>query len=239
MFCPHERPRTFPRVAPGGFSFLHLVAETPAEWEEKHLRQQVLKDGMPGVAVLVGRDGQILFQGGFGLADVEKKTPITPETKFRIGSVTKQFTAAAIMKLSEEGKLAIRDPLAKYFPDIPHAQEITLRHLLTHTSGLHSYTDRPDFFAGVVKPIAPADLIASMQKDEPDFAPGTNFRYCNTAYFLLGEIVAKVSGQSLGHDDYLRTTFFRALGMKDTGIYVNATPRRKYGHRLHRRAGRS
>jgi CubicO group peptidase (beta-lactamase class C family) len=199
----------------------HLLAETPVEWADRHLREQAKPD-MPGVAVLVARDGQILFQSGYGLADVEKKTPITAETKFRIGSVTKQFTAAAIMKLAEEGKLAISDPLAKYFPDVPNAKAITLRHLLTHTSGLHSYTDRPDFFAGVAKPIAPADLIASMAKDVPDFAPGTNFKYCNSGYFLLGEIVAKVSGQPLA--DYLRTTFFEPLGMKDTGIYVNATP---------------
>jgi CubicO group peptidase (beta-lactamase class C family) len=198
-----------------------LLAETPAEWAGKHYREQI-KGDLPGAAVLAGRDGQILYQAGFGFADIEKKTPITPETKFRIGSVTKQFTAAAILKLAEEGKLAITDPLAKYFPDIPHADIITLRHLLTHTSGLFSYTDRPDFFSNVAKPTSPADLIASMAKDTPIFAPGADFRYCNSGYFILGEIVAKVSGQPLA--DYLRSTFFAPLGMKDTGVYVNATP---------------
>jgi len=204
-----------------GLLLPRLLAEMPPEWAEKHLQAQV-KEAMPGAAVLVARDGQILFQGGYGLADVQKKTPITPDTKFRIGSVTKQFTAAAIMKLAEQGKLAISDPLARYFPAVPNAEKITLRHLLTHTSGLHSYTDRPNFFDGVTKPVAPADLIASMAKDEPEFAPGTDFKYCNSGYFLLGEIVAKVSGQSLA--DYLRATFFEPLGMKDTGIYVNAGP---------------
>jgi CubicO group peptidase (beta-lactamase class C family) len=197
------------------------LAETPAEWSEKYLREQA-KGGLPGVAVLVARDGKILFQAGYGLADVAKQTPITPETKFRIGSVTKQFTAAAILRLAEQGKLAITDPLAKFYPDFPNAQAITLRHLLTHTSGLHSFTERPGFFAGVTKPIAPADLIASMQKDAPDFAPGAGFNYCNSGYFLLGEIVAQASGQSFA--DYLRTTFFEPLGMQDTGIFVNATP---------------
>src|SRR5581483_10563618 len=134
-------------------------------------------------------------------------------TKFRIGSVTKQFTAAAIMKLAEEGKLATTDPLAKYFPEVPQAQKITLRHLLTHTSGLGSYPDRPTFFAGVQKPIASLDLVASMKNDPPEFEPGTRFKYCNSGYFLLGEIVAKVSGKSLA--DYLRTAFFEPLGMKD------------------------
>lgn len=203
------------------FLLPHAFAETPAEWAEKYLRDQVKPD-MPGVAVLAARDGQVLFQGGFGLADVKEKAPITTETKFRIGSVTKQFVAAAIMKLSEEGKLAIGDPLAKYFPDLPNAKEITLKNLLTHTSGLASYTERGDFFGGVTKPIEPAALIASMQKDKPEFAPGTKFKYCNSGYFLLGEIVAKVSGKSLA--DYLRSALFEPLGMKDTGIYVNANP---------------
>jgi CubicO group peptidase (beta-lactamase class C family) len=198
-----------------------LFAETPSEWADKHFREQIKGDS-PGAAVLVGRDGQIVFQGGYGFADVERKTPVTTETKFRIGSVTKQFTAAAILKLAEEGKLAVSDPLAKYFPGIPNAEKITLRHLLTHTSGLHSYTERPDFFSGVTKAVAPANLIASMQKDTPDFAPGTQFKYCNSGYFLLGEIVAKVSGKSLA--DYLHSTFFEPLGMKDTGIYVNSAP---------------
>ncbi|HSI10959.1 MAG TPA: serine hydrolase, partial [Chthoniobacter sp.] len=200
---------------------LCVLAETPAEWSDNYLRGKVKPD-MPGVAVLVARDGRVLFQGGYGLADVAGKTPITPDTKFRIGSVTKQFTASAIMKLAEQGKLSIDDPLAKYFPDVPNAKEIKLRHLLTHTSGLGSYTDRADFFNGVTVPITPEALIASMSRDKPEFAPGTSFKYCNSGYFLLAEIVTKVSGQPFA--DYLRTTFFEPLGLKDTGVYVNATP---------------
>jgi CubicO group peptidase (beta-lactamase class C family) len=202
-------------------SLARSSAETPAEWAATHLRDEA-KGDLPGVAVLVAREGQILFQDGFGLADVAKKTPITPETKFRIGSVSKQFTAAAILRLAEDGKLAVSDPLAKFFPDFPNAKTITLRHLLTHTSGLHSYTNKPDFFSGVITPITPAALIASFQNDPPDFAPGASFAYCNSGYFILGEIVAKVSGRSLA--DYLRTTFFEPLGLKDTGTFVNATP---------------
>jgi CubicO group peptidase (beta-lactamase class C family) len=199
----------------------HLMAGTPAEFAERRL-QDCVKGDVPGVAVLVARDGRVVFQGAYGLADVEKRTPVALETKFRIGSVTKQFTAAAILRLADEGKLAITDSLAKYYPDFPKASAITLRHLLTHTSGLHSYTDKPAFMAGVSKPITPAELIASFQNDPPDFAPGSNFRYCNSGYFLLGEIAAKVSGQSFA--DYLRTAFFEPLEMKDTGILVNATP---------------
>lgn len=201
--------------------FTRLIAETPAEWAGNYLREAA-KEDLPGVAVLVGREGKILFQGGFGSADLEKKTPINVETKFRIGSVTKQFTAAAILKLAEDGKLSLTDPLAKFFPAFPKGETITLHHLLTHTSGLHNYTDQPNFYGSVTQPISPAALIASFQDDPPDFAPGTNFRYCNSGYFLLGEIVAKASGQS--YADYLRTTFFEPLGMKDTGVYVNASP---------------
>ena len=207
-------------------SFIAALSVSRAElsFEEgaaAHLRE-VTKGDSPGVAVLVARDGKIVFQGGFGLADLEKKTPVTPETKFRIGSISKQFTAAAILKLAEEKKLAVTDKLSKFFPDFPRGGEVTLHHLLTHTSGIHSYTDKPDFYAKVGKPIEAGALIESFKNDPPDFAPGAGFHYNNSAYFLLGEIVAKVSGKPFG--DYLRATFFEPLGMKDTGIFVNANP---------------
>lgn len=194
---------------------------TPAERVTTRLRE-LTKGDSSGVAVLIARDGKILFQEGFGLANVADKTPITPATKFRIGSISKQFIAAAILRLAEEKKLSLTDPLAKFFPDFPRGKDITLHHLLTHTSGIHSYTDKPDFISQVTKFIEPAKLIASFQNDPPDFAPGASFHYNNSAYFLDGEIVAKVSGKPLG--DYLRETFFEPLGMKDTGIFVNAAP---------------
>jgi len=200
---------------------LSVFAQSPAEELETRFREAT-KGDLPGVAVLVAREGKILFQGGFGYADVAKKTPITVETKFRIGSVTKQFTAAAILKLVDDGKMTVDDSLAKYFPDFPGSQKITIRQMLTHTSGLKSYTEKPGFFTEVTQPITPAALIASFQNDPPEFAPGTGFRYCNSGYFLLGEIVAKVSGQSFA--GYLRTAFFEPLGMKDTGIFDNAHP---------------
>lgn len=175
-----------------------------------------------GVALLLARDGKIIFQRGFGFADVEKKISVTPTTKFRIGSVTKQFTATAMLKLAEEKKLTLDDPLAKYFPDIPHAGEIKLHQLLTHVSGIRSFTDRVDFLQKVIKPIEPSALIASMKDDKPDFEPGKGFHYNNSAYFLAGEIVAKVSGISFAA--YLEETFFKPLGMKNTGIYKNESP---------------
>jgi CubicO group peptidase (beta-lactamase class C family) len=192
-----------------------------AEQAKRHL-SEVTKGESSGVAVLVARDGHIVFQGGFGLADIAKKTPITPDTKFRIGSTTKQFTAAAVLRLAEQGQLSLDDSLAKHFPQFAHHGGVTVRHLLTHTSGLHSYTEKPEIFSRVTEPIEPQKLIAWFQNDPPDFAPGAGFRYNNSAYFLLGELVAKVSGKSFA--DYLRETFFEPLQMRDTGIYVNASP---------------
>jgi len=200
-----------------------LVAEEQsfATGAKRHL-SEVTKGDSSGVAVLVARDGKIVFQAGFGLADIAKKIPITPETKFRIGSVTKQFTAAAVLRLAEQGKLSLDDPLAKHFPDFAHHSGVTVRHLLTHTSGLHSYTEKQEMFSRVTKPIEPSELIAWFKNDPPDFAPGSGFHYNNSAYFLLGQIVAKVSGQSF--DNYLREAFFKPLEMNDTGIYVNSAP---------------
>jgi CubicO group peptidase (beta-lactamase class C family) len=177
----------------------------------------VVKTNGPGAAVLVARNGKIVFEKGYGLADVEHHIPVTPETKFRIGSITKQFTAAAILKLQEQGKLSVEDKLSKYYPDYPRGGEVTLRHLLTHTSGIHSYTDKPGFMDAVTKPIRAGELVKSFENDPFDFDPGKKWQYCNSGFFLLGCIVEKVSGQS--YEEFLRRTFFEPLGMKNTGVH--------------------
>ncbi len=197
-----------------------LRAEVSLEEGIRSHHGKLSADALPGMAVLVARDGKIVYQGGFGFADLEKKVPVTTETKFRIGSVSKQFTAAAILRLADEGKLGLNDPLEKYFAGFPAG--ITLQHLLTHTSGIRSYTDKPDFLGKVAKPIKPEELIAWFRDDPPDFAPGEGFHYNNSAYFLLGEIVAKVSGKPFA--DCLDEMFFGPLGMKHSGIYQNASP---------------
>lgn len=190
--------------------------EDPAVYVDS-LLGDLSKTDEPGVAVLVARGGKVQFSKGYGVADVGGKVAITSETKFRIGSVTKQFTAVAILKLQEEGKLNVEDTLDKYIPDYPRGDEVTLHHLLTHTSGIKSYTSKPDFMEKVKTAIEPEDLIASFKKDKFDFDPGTNWSYCNSGYFLLGHIVGKVSGKSYGK--YLKETFFEPLKMKDTGIH--------------------
>jgi CubicO group peptidase (beta-lactamase class C family) len=180
----------------------------------------VVRGESPGAAVLVSMDGKTLFEKAYGYASLEQRVPVTPQTKFRIGSITKQFTAAAILRLQEQGKLSVDDPLAKFVADYPRGGEVRLRHLLTHTSGIHSYTAKPDFLETVSVPIKSVeDHIRSFQNDPYDFSPGARWEYSNSGYFLLGHIVERVSGES--YADFLRKEFFEPLGMKDTGVYRN------------------
>jgi CubicO group peptidase (beta-lactamase class C family) len=177
----------------------------------------VVQNNWPGGEVLVARDGRIIFEKGYGYAQVESRTPFTDDTRFRIGSITKQFTSAAIFKLAEDGKLSIDDYLSKFIPDWPRGDEVTLRHLLTHTSGIHDFTAKPGFYEHMTEPITMEALIASFKNDPYDFNPGEKYSYCNSGYVLLGHIVEKVSGES--YSEYLRKTFFKPLGMKNTGVY--------------------
>jgi CubicO group peptidase (beta-lactamase class C family) len=182
----------------------------------------VVQSNWPGGEVLVAENGRIIFEKGYGYAQMESRTPFTDHTRFRIGSITKQFTSAAIFKLAEAGKLSIDDPLSKYIPDWPRGDEVTLRQLLTHTSGIHDFTAKPGFYEHVTEPISMAALINSFKNDAYEFNPGEKYSYCNSGYVLLGHIVEKVSGASYG--EYLRKTFFKPLGMKNTGVYRAGMP---------------
>jgi CubicO group peptidase (beta-lactamase class C family) len=167
-------------------------------------------------SVLVTSDGMPLFSKGYGLANAEHQVANTPETKFRLGSITKQFTAMAILILQEQGKLAVEDPIGKYLDDAPKAWEtVTIHHLLTHTGGIPSYTSQPDYVKKMAHPETVTSMIARF-KDKPlDFKPGEKFTYSNSGYFLLGAIIEKVSGQS--YEAFLKAAIFDPLDMKDTG----------------------
>lgn len=175
----------------------------------------------PGATVLVAKGDEVLYEGAFGAADVSWRQPMTVDTRLRIGSISKQFTAAAILKLAEEGELEVQDPLSKFYPDYPRGDEITIHHLLTHTSGIPSYTSFPDFVEKAPSGVAPEALIARFRDKDLDFDPGTAWSYNNSAYFLLGELVAKLSGQSFA--EYLETAFFEPLGMDQTAIHDSQT----------------
>lgn len=188
----------------------------PGEYTDQIIRGKI-QPGQPGVAVLVSRGDRVLFSKGYGLADIARKTPIATDSKFRIGSISKQFTAAAILKLQEADKLKVMDRLSKYIPDYPGGDEVTLHHLLTHTSGIENYTDKIDFRGRVSQATTTEDLIELFKYDEFNFKPGDSFSYSNSGYFLLGYIIEKVSGKS--YLQYLQETFFTPLGMNDSGVY--------------------
>lgn len=168
---------------------------------------------LPGAAVLVARDGKVLLSKGYGLADVEHGVPIRPETRFNIASITKSFTALAVLKLREAKKLSLEDPLDRYLPATPSSGRITLRHLLTHTSGLPDFVS---FDQGMAGPL--------------DFAPGDRLNYTNLGYTALGRVIEKASGQ--GYEDYLRRTILGPLGMGATSVDHGTGTGRALGYRF-------
>ena len=190
-----------------------------AEYFDNILSEQFGADG-PACAVLVSRDGKVIYSRAFGRRDIENNLAADLDTKFRIGSVTKQFTGAAILKLQEAGKLNVNDKLSKYVPDFQRGDEITIHHLLTHTSGIFNYTSKPQFMQEVTTPIKPKDLIDSFKNDDLVFNPGDQWSYSNSGYFLLGYIVEQVSGKS--YAEFLRDEFFEPLGMSHSGVHSSS-----------------
>ena len=170
----------------------------------------------PGAAVMVIRNGHVLFVHPYGLRNLARGLPVRADTPFEIGSITKQFTAAAILQLQEAGKLQIDRPLADYLPGAPHARDITLRQLLTMTSGLHDYLDGPQPKTEQLasRPISWHDLIGRVAPLPLDFPPGSKLSYSNTNYLLLGKVIEAVSGEP--YRDYLQHHFFAQLHMNDT-----------------------
>lgn len=166
-------------------------------------------------SVMVVRNGEPVFAQGYGMASLEHQVPNSPQTKFRIGSITKQFTAAAILQLQDKGLLDVQVPVSTYLPDYPNGDRITLHHLLTHTAGIPNLTDFPDYLELMRLPTTPADLIVRFKDLPLEFEPGTQYRYSNSGYILLTQVIETVSGQSYG--DYLKEHLFQPLGMENTG----------------------
>lgn len=168
-------------------------------------------------SVVVARDGKIVYAGAFGKADEEWGIPNTPDTKFRIGSITKQFTGMAVLLLEQQGKLKMEDGICQYLESCPEKwKPITLHHLLTHTSGIVNFTALPDYAELKRKRLKPED-VAKIVKDKPlDFDPGTKMQYSNTGYILLGAAIEKASGMS--YAEFMQKSVFEPLGMQDTGV---------------------
>jgi len=197
------------------------MAQNPGNAQVKARLEQVANSYTANNAfmgtVLVTEGDRVLLDKGYGMAVLEWNIPNTPDTKFRLGSVTKQFTAALILLMQQEGKLNINDPVSKYLPDAPKAWEkITLANLLGHTSGIPNFTSFKEFGAWSASAHTWDEEYAFF-KDKPlDFEPGTKFSYSNSNYEVLGGILEKVSGKKYG--DLLRERIFVPLGMNDSGL---------------------
>ncbi|MDP8979972.1 MAG: serine hydrolase [Acidobacteriota bacterium] len=183
-------------------------------------------------SVLAAKDGKPLFRKGYLLANREWNIPNGPDTRFRLGSITKQFTATAILQLAEQGKLKVDDPISKYYEASPASwAKVTIHHLLTHSSGIPSYTSMPGFFAKQSRDDRTPEEIIQLTQDKPlEFEPGSKWNYDNTGYILLGYVVEKASGEK--YADYVRTHIFEPLGMRDTGydMPVDIVPHRAAGY---------
>lgn len=212
-------------VALGLFSIQFALAQTstasPASQQivakvDEYMSAATKIDHFSG-SVLVAREGQPIVSKGYGMANYELNAPNTPQTAFRLGSMTKQFTAAAIMQLQERGKLNVNDPICKYLENCPAAwQPITIRNLLTHTSGIPNYTSFPGFFEKTsVQPFTFAGFVDVFREKPLEFAPGEKFAYSSSGYYLLGLIIERASGKP--YAEFLRENIFAPLGMKNSG----------------------
>ena len=204
---------TFSLVAP-------LAAQAPSPERlaariDAAARELIATKATPSVAVAISRNGRTIYSKAFGKADLEQNVAATPGTVYLIGSITKQFTAAAVLSLVEDGKLSLDDQLSKFFPDWPAAgRGVTVRQLLNHTSGIKDYTGVPRWLPVMALPL-PHDSMIAFFRDEPmDFAPGTDWRYDNSGYYLLGVIIEKASGQK--YAEYLVHRLFEPLNLKST-----------------------
>jgi len=196
-----------------------LEPEDPVSKIDKTLNFLTEREAFTG-AVLVARNGEVLFNKGYGLANRDKNLPNTPQTKYRLGSITKQFTAMAILMLQAQNKLNVQDPICRYIPECPETwQDITIHHLLTHTSGIPDFTKFPDYETTRATPASPLQTIAHF-KDKPiDFQPGEKWSYSNSGYILLGYIIEQASGQS--YETFLHQNIFEPVQMKNTGYDHN------------------
>ena len=204
-------------------------ATKPGDPVGEYVRAEMKRQRIPGLALLVSRDGKIERAEGFGLSNVELQVPVKPETVFQSGSMGKQFTATAVMMLVEEGKVGLDDPLAKYFSDAPPAwNEVTIRELLSHTAG---FTDYPKKF-NFRKDWTEDELLKTVEKIPLAYPPGTKWDYSNLGYLTLGILIHRVTGEFYG--DFLQERIFKPLDMQSTRIISEAdiVPNRAAGYRL-------
>jgi len=182
---------------------------------DNYMNAQVSVNDFSGT-VLVARKGKVIYEKAFGLADRELNVKNNLQSKYQIGSITKQFTACGILLLAEEGKLTLNDKLNKYFPDFPKSDSVTIHMLLNHTSGIKDYTDLAGFWKMAALPIEKDSMLALIEKQPYDFSPGTQWKYNNSGYFLLGYIIEKVTAKS--YSDYILKDIIKKAGLENTFV---------------------
>lgn len=212
------------------FFFLLIITLTAGAQKQQELdsiMQQFQRANVFNGTVLVAREGKVVFNKGYGFADAAGKKPNDVNTIFQIGSVTKQFTAAAIMKLQEEKRLSLNDYIGKYFPELAGGDSITIHQLLTHRSGLYNYTDDTSMWYGK---LSTQKLIEYINMRSALFKPGRKMQYNNTGYALLGYLIEKLSGKK--YEQYIRDNFFKPLKMASSGFDFAglATPQKATGY---------
>jgi len=212
----------------GTLSF--VSAQKPEKVFDQLIESQY-KPGEPGATVLVAKGGEVIYRRAFGMANLELNVPMKPEMVFEIGSMTKQFTAVSILMLMERGKLSLSDEITRFIPDYPtQDNKITIHHLLTHTSGIKSYTSMMEWAPLWRKDLTPTEMIDVFRNQPMDFGPGEKYLYNNSAYFLLGYIIEKASG--LTYQQFLEENIFKPLLMKDSyyGSQKQIIPNRAAGY---------
>ena len=200
-------------------------AAARADEVDDYVRGEMARSKVPSLAIAVIRDGQLVKVQGYGFADVARQVPATPDTVYKIGSVSKQFIATGVMLLVQDGRVSLEDPVSKHLHDTPASWSgITIRHLLTHTSGI--VREGPAFDPFKIQ--SDADVVKSAYPLPLRFEPGAKWEYCNTGYFALAEIIHRVSGQPWS--DYLNAKVFRPSGMTATRPTSASDPMRAVGY---------
>lgn len=188
---------------------------------DAYLEAQVKEASRVGLSVALVKDGQVVLAKGYGKRSLVDSRPVEPDTRFAIGSVTKQFACVCVLLLAEAGKLSVQDKVAKYYPDLTRAGDITLLDLMNHTSGYPDYYPLDFVDRRMQRPIAPDELLRQYAGSKLDFEPGTKWSYSNTGYILLGRVVEKVSGEPFGA--FIQRRIFQPLGMTNT-VYEPSHP---------------
>lgn len=210
--------------------FSSAIAQTLEQKVDAYLKSEYKTDE-PGVTFLIAKDGKPIYQKAFGMANLELNVPMTAKNVIEIGSITKQFTAVAILMLEEQGKLKVDDDITKYIPDYPTlGKKISIHQLLNHSSGIKSYTGMPNFMANARTDMTPKVLIDVFKNEAMDFEPGEKFLYNNSGYILLGYIIEIASGQT--YADFIEENIFQKLGMNSSsyGSMRDIVPNRASGY---------